>query len=74
MKQDITLIERIELPDEKMIAVLQTMTPARRLETAFYLARLAKKMMWAQAVSSHPEWTEQQIREEVARRILRGAK
>lgn len=73
-KQDLTLIDRVELPDEKMIAVLRGMTPAKRLETAFYLARLARKMMSAQAASAHPEWTEEQIREEVARRILRGAK
>lgn len=73
-KQDLPLIDRIELPDQKMIAVLRRMTPAKRLETAFYLARLVRKMMLAQAASAHPDWTEEQIREEVARRILRGAK
>lgn len=73
-EQDLTLIDRIDLPDEKMIAVLRAMTPAKRLETAFYLARLARKMMWAQAASAHPEWREEQLREEVARRILLGAK
>lgn len=73
-KQTLSLIDRMELPDEKMISVLRAMTPAKRLETAFYLARLARKMIWAQAASAHPEWTEEQIREEVARRILRGAK
>ncbi len=61
-KQNYSLIDRIELPDERMIAVLRAMTPAERLETAFYLARLARKMIWAQAASAHPEWTEEQIR------------
>lgn len=70
MKKIPILIDRIELPDEKMISVLRAMTPAKRLETAFYLARLARKMMWAQAASAHPEWTEDQIRKEVARRTL----
>ncbi len=42
-KQTPTLIDRIELPDEKMISVLRSMTPAKRLETAFYLARLVRK-------------------------------
>ncbi|NKE69385.1 hypothetical protein [Candidatus Manganitrophus noduliformans] len=70
MNRNPTFIDQIELPDEKMISVLRAMTPTKRLETAFYLARLARKMMWAQAASAHPEWTEEQIREEVARRTL----
>lgn len=70
----ISSIDRFELPDAKMIPVLRAMTPAKRLETAFYLARLARKMMWAQAASAHPEWTTEQIQEDIARRTLRGAK
>ena len=73
-EQDLTLIDRFELPDEKMLSLLRAMTPAKRLETVFYLARLARKMMWAQAASAHPEWTTEQIQEDIARRTLRGAK
>jgi hypothetical protein len=66
-------LDRFELPGEEMVPVLRVMTPAKRLETAFYLARLARKMMLAQTATAHPDWTEAQIQQEVARRILRGA-
>jgi Rv0078B-related antitoxin len=56
-----------------MVHVLQAMTPATRLETAFYLARLARQMMLAQAAQDHPEWTAAQLNRHVAERILRGA-
>lgn len=55
-----------------MIQVLQAMTPAKRLETVFYLARLARQMMLAQAAQGHPEWTNEQVNRHVAARILRG--
>lgn len=71
---DILLAARFKLPGERMIPILQAMSPAKRLETAFYLARLARKMMWAQATAAHPEWTGEEIHKEVARRILLGAK
>lgn len=57
-----------------MTQVLQAMTPAKRLETAFYLAHLARQMMAAQASQVHPEWTGEQVNCHVAERILRGAK
>lgn len=63
-----------DFANEDMIRVLRAMTPAKRLETAFYLARLARKMMLAQAVQDHPEWTEDQVKRHVAERILRGTK
>ncbi|MBI3620998.1 MAG: hypothetical protein HY208_02260 [Nitrospirae bacterium] len=59
---------------QAMTHVLQTMTPARRLETAFYLARLARQMMAEQARQVHPEWTGEQLERHVAERILRGAR
>jgi len=73
-RNPILSLDKFELPDEKMTPILQAMSPAKRLETAFYLARLARKMMWAQATAAHPEWTGEEIHKEVARRILLGAK
>ena len=66
-------IDRYELPPDEMIPVLKAMTPGKRLETAFYLARLARKMMVAQATAAHPNWSSEQVQAEVAGRILRGA-
>jgi hypothetical protein len=59
---------------QMMTRVLQAMTPTKRLETAFYLARLARQMMAAQTRQGHPEWTGEQVNRHVAERILRGAK
>ncbi len=63
-----------DFASEDMIRVLRAMTPAKRLETAFYLASLARKMMLAQAAQDHPDWTENQVKRHVAGRILRGTK
>ena len=67
------VMERQDVP-QMMTRVLQAMTPAKRLETAFYLAHLARQMMAAQARQGHPEWTGEQVDRHVAERILRGAK
>jgi hypothetical protein len=67
-------MDRYELPSGDMIPVLRKMTPAERLETALHLARLVRKMMLAQTLAAHPEWSTHQVEEEVARRILGGAK
>jgi hypothetical protein len=64
---------RRDHPVDPMTPVLQAMTPAKRLETAFYLARLARQMMMTQAAQDHPEWTPAQLNRHVAERILRGA-
>ena len=63
-----------EVADDRMLQVLRAMTPGKRLETALYLARLARKMMLAQAKQAHPEWSNEQIEQHVAKRILRGTK
>lgn len=67
-------LDHYELPSGDMIPVLRKMTPAERLETALHLARLARKMMLAQTTAAHPEWPTHQVEQDVARRILGGAK
>jgi hypothetical protein len=66
-------MDRHDRSVDTMVRVLQAMTPAKRLETAFYLARLARQMMVAQATQGHPEWSGEQVNHHVAERILRGA-
>jgi hypothetical protein len=67
-------MEHLDHSSDDMTHVLQAMTPATRLATAFYLARLARDMMVAQAIQGHPDWTGEQVERHVAERILRGAK
>ena len=38
------------------------MTPAKRLEAAFHLARLARALMLDQTAQDHPDWTEPTFR------------
>ena len=66
-------MDQYELPSAEMVPVLRAMTPAKRLGTALYLAQLARKMMLAQTVSAHPDWSSEQVRKNVARRILRAS-
>ena len=73
-KSVVSQLDRYELPAGEMIPILRAMTPAKRLETAFYLARLARKMMLAQTAAAHPDWSLEQVQADVARRILRGTK
>jgi Rv0078B-related antitoxin len=64
---------RIELLDPVVKQVLQSKTPEERLHMAFELNRTARKFMAAGLRSQHPEWTEEQVQQEIARRIMNGA-
>ena len=64
---------RIELLDPIVKQVLQSKTPEERLHMAFELNRTARKWMAAGLRSQYPDWTEEQVQQEVARRIMDGA-
>ncbi|MBX3300719.1 MAG: hypothetical protein KF693_00730 [Nitrospira sp.] len=65
-------IRRIEVMDETMAEVLRRKTPAERLAIGFGLWRSARKLLWGQLASLHPEWDAQRLAQEVARRISHG--
>jgi hypothetical protein len=62
------------LPDEKLtpeqIAIFRQMTPERRLLLAEQLYWTARELKAAWLHARHPEWTEQQVAQEVTRLFL----
>lgn len=56
-----------------MARILAAKTGAERLAIADGLFRSAREMMRSHLRSNHPEWTEERLRAEVARRLSHGA-
>ena len=61
---------RIEFIDDAMAEVLRRKTPAERLAIGFGQWRSAQKPLQGQLASLHPEWDEQRLSRELARRLL----
>lgn len=62
-----------ESPDDEMAALLRSKTPAERLQIASGMWRFARDLIVGVIGKDHPEWSEEQIREEAARRLSHGA-
>ena len=63
---------RIEVVDDEMAAVLRRKSGAERLRIANGLFRTAQRLIRSRLRAEHPDWTEQQITREIARRISHG--
>lgn len=63
----------IEVMDDMMADVLRSKTPAERLLIASGMWRSAWRMIEGILRSENPDWTDEQIRREVARRMSHGA-
>ena len=66
-------LSRLEVLDETMAEVLRRKTPTERLGIAFGLWRSARHMLASMLRSMHPDWSEDQVNREVARRLSHGA-
>lgn len=64
---------QIEVVDEAVAAILRRKTPAERVAIASDAHRTARLMTTAQVRRMHPDWTDEQVRREAARRLTRGA-
>jgi hypothetical protein len=64
---------QIELLDDAMVEILRAKTPAERLAMAFDCNRTMRLRMAGHLRTRHPDWTEEQIHAEVARRMLGGS-
>jgi len=62
-----------DLPDETMISIYKEKTPQERLEISFGLWSFARSLVKAGLKTLHPDWTEQSIEEETAKRMLNAA-
>lgn len=58
--------------DPQMVEALRAMTGQQRLEIAGDMRRTAREMLLHMLRSEHPDWTDQEVALEVARRLLAG--
>lgn len=62
-----------EQPSPEQVEIYRRMTPGRRLEIAEQLCWTARRMKTAWLQAQHPNWSEAQVAQEVAR-IFRHAR
>lgn len=62
-----------DLPDETMISIYKGKTPQQRLEISFGLWSFARTLVKAGLKTIHPDWSEQAIEVETAKRMLNAA-
>jgi hypothetical protein len=60
---------RIEVIDHDVAAVLRKMQPHERVALTAQAFETARQLAQAQVMRMNPDWTEEQVRREVARRI-----
>ena len=66
-------ITRIDIMDDAMVHVMRQKSPAERLAVANAMWCFARDMIRQIVLREHPDWTEEQICREVARRLSHGA-
>jgi hypothetical protein len=72
--EQIRAIERMEIVDPAMVEVLRAMTPAERYAVANGMWCSARDMIRNLLTAEHPEWTQEQIDQETAKRMLHDAR
>lgn len=64
---------QIEVIDDDMTRVLRAKTGAERLRIASSMFASASRMLLSHLASEHPDWTQDEILREAARRLSHGA-
>ena len=59
-----------DLPDTKMMAIYARMSAAQKLAIVDGLVRSTRRLTAEGVKAQHPDWSEPQVRREVARRTL----
>ncbi len=62
-----------EVLDDRMAAILRTKSPAERLAIAFGMWRFARDTLRRNIAREHPDWSDAEVAQQVARRISHGA-
>lgn len=62
-----------ECVDDVMAEILRKKTGAERLKIAFGMFSSARRMLLAYLRAENPDWTEEQVNREAARRLSHGA-
>jgi len=63
----------IETIDDRTAEILRQRGPAERLEMAFGMWRSAREIITSILVAEHPDWSDDEVASEVARRLSHGA-
>jgi hypothetical protein len=61
-------VRRIEVLDEAIVELLRAKTPAQRVAMVFDAERTMRLMLEAQIRSRHPDWDDDRVLREIARR------
>ena len=64
---------QIEVVDDFMADVLRGKTAAERIRIGFDLWTSTRNMLLVHLRKTHPDWSDERIKEEVARRLSHGA-
>jgi hypothetical protein len=65
--------KRFEVMDDQIAAVLRRKTPQEKLAMAESMSRMARDLIRDKLRFDHPDWSDDQIARETARRLLNGA-
>lgn len=63
---------QIEVVDNTMAEVLRQKTPAERIRIGFHMWTAARKMLLVHLKNTNPEWEDEMIEKEAARRLSHG--
>jgi len=59
----------VEIMDVEVARILRTKTGAERLRIAFGMWASARRMLTSMLTADHPDWSGEQVRREVGRRL-----
>ena len=65
-------LDRVERLDPAVVEILREKTSAERVAMVFDAERMMRQLLRASIGTSHPDWDQQQVEREIARRWLRG--
>jgi len=66
-------LRNMELISDDLVLLWRSKTPAEKLDIVFGMWETARQLITAQVRSIHPDWDDDKIAREVARRLSHGA-
>ncbi len=66
-------VPKFDVIDDRMAAVLREKTPLERLQIGFEMWHSARRMLHAIVSADHADWSEEDVQQEVAKRMSHGA-
>jgi hypothetical protein len=66
-------LSRMEVVDDAMAEVFRRKHPSERIRIGFEIWMSCRRMLEAHLRRAHPDWRDEAIQREIARRLLHGA-